>query len=369
MLLFGKLCMKKMGTWLSSVVATGASAKTRPKGWHETASSNRPLLGRKTKTLLLPKARRCLFYRQRDKNKVFFSGHIRPHSKFQERNRILRKICRSIIGAIVLLLMMTGGSGASLTPSPTITVTPWLAPNVFGSPSFAAAQTNAVNAMYYDVSSYGTPGTPAFFQAQTTPVTSAENIVTGFPSWLGQADPGTVFGPAFASELGNRMTFAVRIVGNGTKFSIDQLSFSATSTDPGNALAFGFPAGSYTYGPAYEGVLAGPDGILGTPDDVFITSGPASQLVDELVGRGSGNSFAAYCSSCSVSDEQAAIDLAAAYPGTPYSFTGTYSIGNASGSGTFVVTPAPEPRSALVLVTALCGLLEVRRRRKSNQYS
>jgi len=250
----------------------------------------------------------------------------------------------------------------------TIQVTPWVAPNIFGSPSFPAARDNAFQALYQGLSSFGTPGTPSYFQAQTTPVISSQVIVTGFSSWMGQVNPGVTVGPAFASELGNRMHFGLAINGNGTQFSISQLSFSASSTDLGNALAFGFAAGSYNYSLDYVGVLTN-DGILGNGNDTFITGGLNTQLVDALFGRGSGSSFAAYCPGCTLVEQQLALDAAAAYPGTPFQFTGIYSLGEVTGSGTFDINPVPIPGAALLFGSALAGLagLSALRRRKKSE--
>ena len=53
-----------------------------------------------------------------------------------------------------------GGSGqAARAASIDITVTPWLAPNAFGSPSYAGAVANQIDALYQGLSSNGTPGT------------------------------------------------------------------------------------------------------------------------------------------------------------------------------------------------------------------
>ena len=241
-----------------------------------------------------------------------------------------------------------------------IQVVPWLAPNAYGSPSFSGAADNAIQGIYRGQTSYGTAGTPTYFKAQSN-VTSSEVIVTGFPSWKGHADPASIFGSAFANELGNRMTFGFPAAGDGsTQFSVADLSFVGSSTDlyngnPYNGLGFAY-SGGYTYSNQLMGVLYGKDGKLGGGDDTFITSGASSQLVDALVGRGSGNSFAAYCSGCTIAEQQAAIDSAASYPGAPFDFTGTYSIttnaGQYSGSGTFHVS-VPEPPTVALMLAGL----------------
>lgn len=265
---------------------------------------------------------------------------------------------KSVLFAAAALALAPAAASAA-----TITVTPSVAPNAFGSPSYAAYVANAVGALHDGDTSRGDPASPTYYQAQSN-VSASEVIVTGFPSWQGVADPGGVFGPAYANELGNRMLFGLTIDGDGSQFSIDQLGFSATSSDPFDALGFAFATGSYAYSFDYQGVLKGADGLLWTADDVFVTAGPASTLVDGLVGRGSGNSFAAYCPGCSVADQQAAIDEVASYPGAAFTFTGTYTLGQDSGSGTFNIAAVPEPSTWAMMILGFGAVGAVARRRR-----
>ena len=182
----------------------------------------------------------------------------------------------------------------------TITVETWLAANAAGSPSFAAAEANAVQGMMNGGVATGS-GPSAF--TPITNVTPAQAIVTQFRSWMGVVDPASAFGAAYANESGNRMTFAVSAIGDPShEFSISQMSFAGRSSDPSGLLNFDVPFGGYNYSAGYVGVRFGADGKLGGGDDIFITSGPNTQLVDALFGRGSGNSLAAVCHGCTLGD-------------------------------------------------------------------
>ncbi len=95
----------------------------------------------------------------------------------------------------------------------------------------------------------GASSVPRVAQAVTSPIYAAEGVVTGFNSWMGVANPGG----ADASELGNRLTFAVSITGTDNFYITDS-------------------AGSYNYSSDYEGVIYtdGKDTLGGV---TYVTSG------------------------------------------------------------------------------------------------
>jgi hypothetical protein len=265
--------------------------------------------------------------------------------------------------------VLLGAAALTLAPAVsmaaiTITVTPSVAPNIFGSPSYSAYVDNAIGAQHDGASSRGNPSLPSYYSAQSN-VKANEVIVTNFHSWKGQADPTG----AFSNELGNRMLFGIKIDGGGQQFSLSKLSFTATSSDPGNALGFSFTQGSYNYSHDYEGVLAGPDGILWTADDLYITSGPNTQLVDGLLGRGSGNSFAPpTCIACSTAQEQAEIDAVAGAFHHETTFTGSYHLHvgqGVFGQGTFNIQAVPEPATWVSMILGFGMLGAAARRRRA----
>jgi hypothetical protein len=178
------------------------------------------------------------------------------------------------------------------------------------------------------------------------------NIVTGFSSWNGVANPTG----AYASELGNRLHFGLDVRGNGTEISIDQLSFSMASTD-GNTLGHSYSLGSYGYNSQYVGWDYGADGIRGTADDIFITSGAASQQVDEIVSRGSGNAWAVYVGNYPGTLQDGINQAAADLGSSPIDFTGTYTLGGAQGSATVTFEPVPEPTTAGCFLLGLGALV------------
>jgi hypothetical protein len=269
--------------------------------------------------------------------------------KTKKNIKNMKKNKLTVMPTIVALL---GGFALSIpwsasAQSPTITVIPSLAPNVFGSPSYSQWDQNALWALQNGLASYGNPSLPTYYCQAPSFVPISDDIVTGFNSWMGVADPGNVFGSAYANELGNRIQFGVVVNGNGSLISINNLSFSASSTDPGDALGFSFGVGSYNYSSDYIGIIWGAGGQSDVADYTYITSGSSTQLVNEIVGRGSGNALDAYETDPGVND-QARINNAENLGTNVIAFTGDYVYGSSSVSATTELTPAPEPSSVVL---------------------
>jgi hypothetical protein len=278
----------------------------------------------------------------------------------------------TLIGEPKVKLHLTGLlliASASAWAAPVINVYTTLAPELIG-PSGTSWINNAVYALEHGLSSYGDPNLPDYY-VQRSEFSSNENIISLFPSWHGQINPGTVFGPAFAGELGNRIHFGVAIDGNGTQFSISQLSYHEVPSDPTQVGLVNFAEGTYQYSSAYVGIVFGSTHSLYAADNTYITSGPNTQLVDAVVGRGSGvawlscNPAGLNCSSDA--ERQASLDHYANSLLAPYTLTGTYSLAafDASGSAVATVNPVPEPVGTGVAGLGVVTLAAFIRRRRS----
>ncbi len=270
-------------------------------------------------------------------------------------------------GAALLALVLALASHAQVT----IDVFPTLAPNSYGSPSFAAWTDNAFAALYGGSIVPGDAGTPSYFSVAPATLEATDVFVTSFPSWRGFAEPGTVFGPAFANELGNRLHFAFVADGHGRQFALSQLSFAFGTTDPAHTLDFTFAAGDYNYSASYVGILFGADNQLGGGDDFFVTSGANTQLVDAVIGRGSGNAWWPVHTVGDGLSDQEVIDLTAAalLPSLSTRVTATYTLDFGDGdtvAGQAAVTIIPEPSTyALLLGGAAAAVVFWRRRRRA----
>lgn len=244
---------------------------------------------------------------------------------------------------------------AGLQADPNMFVVPSIGPNAQFSPNGPSYNTNAANALLQGAGSLGTPGTPGYYQGlpNDASLPNTANVVTDFPSWMGDADPGSTFGPAFANELGNRLFFGFGIVrGAGdAQFSIADVSFQADSNLP--EIVFTVPTGGYVYNDRTIGVLFGLDGMLGGGDDTYITSGPNTQLVDAVFGRGTGLALAVLSSSPGADNQDRLNIFAVSTPN--YFIRGTYTLGAFSGNARTFFYAIPEPGTVVGgVVAAMC---------------
>ncbi len=232
-----------------------------------------------------------------------------------------------------------------------------LAPNRWGSYSYDGYAVNALTALENNAATAGDPSKPTAY-SQVSQIDPRQNVVTGFPSWLGDASPQG----AFAAELGNRLTFGLYVDGGGAQFDAHDITFNMTSTDPGNVFGYteavtDFIPGSGTFSTK---VLYGDTG-----DGTWVQITDPLALYKRLVFVGMGNAPDAYTDGLT---NQQQIDAAVASIPTPYSITGTYTLTLPShdpvrGSATVDVAPVPEPTSLALMGTIVAGLWALRRKR------
>ncbi len=165
-------------------------------------------------------------------------------------------------------------------------IRPSLAPNAFSSSYFNSWATAMVTALENGTGDVPTALPDSYRNCKK--IRAADNLVSSFPSWYGVADPAG----AFAGEYGQRLHFGVRILGNGTKFKLSNLTFEMHSSDPGDTLGWvdGFgPTDVYSFRRVGIDYV---DGIKGNGNDIVYASGePATNSVDELDYAGAGNAF------------------------------------------------------------------------------
>lgn len=233
------------------------------------------------------------------------------------------------------------------------------APNFFGSSSWGAYVTNALNGIQSGGVTVGSTGPTQYFNTNGQTWGAENNIVTNFDSWMGTASAAAPFN----NELGTRWHFGVHVLGNGTQFALQNLTFNMTSAErPELDFVGDFIGADYSstrFGIDYV------DGIKGNGNDITYTTGNGTTLVDELVYVGVGNAFTALTGDPAPTNQGKIDDAALSIGG--YILSTTYGIdfgsGNvATGSAFTNFEAVPEPATMAILGLAAAAIARKKRK-------
>jgi|GEM_PF-3134056 len=255
-----------------------------------------------------------------------------------------------LIAGLVVLVSVT-----VVQATVTMKIHPTIGPSLSGSDNWQGFVDNSLKCLVNGKASISDrKSDPAAFET-VSEAHLGQLVVTNFHSWEGFDNPAS----PFAGERGSRLHFAVRILGNGTKFRLADLSCDIDSDDSGNALDFSASLTNSSYDKHRVGIDYGPDGKRDTDDDiVYDKNEPADKLIDELVYVGVG--IAIECTNksegASYSDK---LDKALAAIGTDdIQIVGSYTLKSpdgadlASASKTVKVESRPSSRPAYLIPPA-----------------
>lgn len=240
---------------------------------------------------------------------------------------------------LALAATMAALGGAAAHAGITLDVKASSAPNAFGSPSWSAYASNALNSLHNNLGNVGNRATdPTAYEVMGSHFDPGDVMVSSFNSWRGQTNPTG----AFANEYGNRLHFGLHAYGDGVmQFRLEDLTFQIQSSDPSDALGFaGDFLGLNFNGATRFGIDWGADRLRGTLDDVMYISGNGQTLIDELVYVGVGNAFWPQPTG-GQSNEDAIQDVEDYIFAHQLSITGSYWIQGFAGSDTVQVIPLP----------------------------
>jgi hypothetical protein len=253
----------------------------------------------------------------------------------------------------------------------TIEVFPAYAPNGPASPNWLAYTGNAITGITAGGANTGTgpdrDSDPAYYELVTGVISPSEIIYTEFNSWRGTAanNPAFTGNPAVTGEFGNRVHFGTRITAtSGMEFALNDVSWTLDSDDDTD---FFDQNGTLTgnYSATRVGLNYGTDGVKGTADDMSISSGAGTQLVNELVYVGVGDGFESENSAAPTDQDDINATLAVILSGCEaceVMLTGTYMVGDASGSGKITLA-IPEPSTIVLASFGVLALGLIRKRR------
>jgi hypothetical protein len=187
---------------------------------------------------------------------------------------------------LLAALVAAGSAMAQVVIIPIVSLAPRHSPNI------TPYNQNALFAIRNGLTSYNSnPANPASIFERVTGDIMIDSIYAAptpsapeFNMWRGIFDPAATLGSAYASQSGNSLSFGFMVApDNGQQVSLNNLSIHIGS-ETGIDINAVFPF----YSSSFAGVLKGADGVLWTADDTLVTSGAKTQLVDALIGRGSG---------------------------------------------------------------------------------
>ena len=169
-----------------------------------------------------------------------------------------------------------------LMSGPIMELFPSVGPNPFLSPNWENYARNAVTALRLGVTSFGTPGTPAYYEQLVSAygpptVRPGELVSTTFESWKGQVPPP----PGYGGEYGNALVMGLYLDGGSSVFYLKDLEFFGNFF--GSSTSFSFAGEPFGYD--LVGHYYGPDRIPGTADDVWyneLNPGSDSVPVDRI---------------------------------------------------------------------------------------
>jgi len=257
---------------------------------------------------------------------------------------------------LVCFFSLTGVAAAA----PLLYIAPSIGPDPFLSTSFDLYSADALWALQHNLSSFGVVG-PGYYSQLGGFFTPNEVIGTNFYSWLGQAPPP----PLYASEYGNMLYYGLVIYGNGTQFTLSDITFNDDfygNIGPTELLA------NVAFGARLIGINYGPDGVPGGGDDTIyngtVAIGTPSTLLDALYFSGFGDQFYVAGQGSLAANQTALADAIAEINNACCAYsTGTYTL--TLGGHAFVIegtlnTPEPGTVALVGLGLALAGVFRKR---------
>ena len=262
------------------------------------------------------------------------------------------KFIASPFKMLALVVCLTLMGGVAVAGTLTVNVYVSIAPDPFGSAAtFNSWSANALAALQAGSSTGGTVGQPDYY-AQVASFQATDMIGSStYNYWRGQVSP-----PApYDTQTGNMLMFPMAVYGNGTQFTMGDVSFTdsffGTTFPPPNPK----PLSGVGFGVRMIGINFGADGVLGGGDDTIYggtspTPGGPASLLDALFFSGFGDQFFIP----DLAGLQTGIDQIQA-ASTPYA-TGTYFAGAVSGTAGVEMVPEPATLSFGVIGVLLIGL-------------